>query len=316
MRLPVVAGSILRPVPPLSGVSSAWAPEDLGAEVAAEFSPVPPSLGVSSVPSVLPSSRVSSACTSDDLGVKVPPPPPLPEGQIGVAVPEYGLREPVVAGPTLGSTPPPRRVSAWALEDLSDEVPAGSPSVPLSPRVSSACTPDDLCHKVPPPPPAPKGHISAAEQKLYLVAQARSAYDAVESDEYGARQTGYLAVEENEEVLLYKTTGAQGHSENRDVWYVYARKNTRYEYGWLPVVIIAGYFAFVARDYTAPDTNYLGVTKDERILLFTEADEEGHLIQITDLSYFFAKNDKNECGWIPVEVIGDYDVKLTFLQFQ
>ena len=119
-----------------------------------------------------------------------------------------------------------------------------------------------------------------------------------------------------EDVLLYKTTGAQGHSENRDVWYVYARKNNSYEYGWLPVGIIAGYFAFVARDYTAPDTNYLGVTKDERILLFTEADEEGHLIQINDLSYFFAKNDKNECGWIPVEVIGDYDVKLTFLQFQ
>ena len=205
---------------------------------------------------------------------------------MSVDEPEYDLRQP--AGFTLAPTPPRRRVSAWALEDVGDEVLEGSPSVSPQSRVSSACTPEDLGHKVLPPSPSPKCHISAAEQKLYVVAQAKSAYNGVEIDEVGALQTGYLAVEENEDVLLYKTTGAQGHSENRDVWYVYARKNNSYEYGWLPVGIIAGYFAFVARDYTALDTNYLAVTKDERILLFTKADEEGHLNEINDQSYFFA----------------------------
>ena len=291
--MPVVAGAILWPAPPLSGVSSAWVPED-----------------VSSVPSVLPSPRVSSACTSEDLGVTVPPPPHTAKGAN-----EYDSGQP--AGFALGPTLPPRRVSAWALEDVCDEVLEGSPSVLSQPRVSSACTPEDLGHKVPPPPLSPKGHISAAEQKRYVVAQAGSAYNGVEFDEEGALQRGYLAVEENEDVLLYETTGAQGHSENRDVWYVYARKKNSYQFhGWLPVGIIAGYFAFVARDYTALDTNYLAVTKDERILLFTKTDEEGHLSEINDQSYFFAKNGNNQCGWIPVEVIGDYDVKLTFLQFQ
>jgi len=175
----------------------------------------------------------------------------------------------------------------------------------------------------PPPPPPKKGH--------YIVAQVGRTYNAVEILEADIFETGYLAVKENEEVLLFKTKGSKGHSKNLHSWYLYAKNMSSNEYGWLPLEIVTGYFAFVASDYDAEEVNngvscaldlgYLPVTKGERILLIAQKDEEGHLIIdeegqliiVLEETYYYAKNvNKNECGWIPLGVISDYDKEMTF----
>ena len=178
----------------------------------------------------------------------------------------------------------------------------------------------------PPPPPLPKAQVktesgvpstseakqehdfvaragsastSEAEQGPYFVAQVGVAYNAAEVE------PGYLAVKENEDVLLYSTIAEKGHSLNNHSWYLYAKScGDNKSCGWLPAKSIAGYSAFVARTYDAdPDSGYLAVKEGERVVLCT--DVEGHLIKNLEKSNFYAKS-KDKYGWLPGDVIAGW----------